>query len=58
MSSMPVEFNQKRRTTRVYREIPMKVQGTDAFLSPYQDQVSTVAVNCHGCRYQLFYWKL
>jgi hypothetical protein len=52
MSSMPVEFNQKRRTTRVYREIPMKVQGTDAFLSPYQDQVSTVAVNLHGCRYQ------
>ena len=52
MASVPVEFNQKRRTTRVYREIPMKVQGTDAFLAPYQDQVSTVAVNCHGCRYQ------
>jgi hypothetical protein len=52
MSSMPVEFNQKRRTTRVYREIPLRVQGTDAFLAPYQDQVSTVAVNCHGCRYQ------
>jgi hypothetical protein len=52
MSTVQVEFNQKRRTTRVYREIAMKVQGTDAYLAPYQDQVATVAVNCHGCRYQ------
>jgi hypothetical protein len=50
--SQQITFSQKRRSTRVYREIPLTVEGTDAFLAPYQDQVSTLTLNCHGCRYQ------
>ena len=50
--SHQITFSQKRRSTRIYREIPLTVEGTDAFLAPYQDQVSTLTVNCHGCRYQ------
>jgi hypothetical protein len=50
--SQQITFSQKRRSTRIYREIPLTVEGTDAFLAPYQDRVSTLTLNCHGCRYQ------
>ncbi len=53
-SSQPV-YVQKRRSTRIYNTIPLAIQGADAFRAPYLDHVSTVTVNCHGCRYQSKY---
>lgn len=41
-----------RRSTRVDRAIPMKVSGVDAWRGPYTEQVSTLTVSAHGCKYQ------
>jgi hypothetical protein len=41
-----------RRSTRVNRAIPVVVAGVDSFRGPYQEEVSTIAVSCHGCRYE------
>src|ERR1700722_14908154 len=42
----------KRRTTRVVRAMPIKVQGVDALSEPFTERTSTVMVSCHGCKYQ------
>ena len=55
MSSRQIAYVQKRRSTRIYNAIPLVIQGSDAFRAPYVEQVSTVTVNCHGCRYQSKY---
>ena len=55
MSSRQLAFIQKRRSTRIYNAIPLAVKGSDAFRAPYLEEVSTIAVNCHGCRYQSKY---
>lgn len=41
-----------RRSTRVDCAIPMKVSGVDAWRGPYTEQVSTLTVSAHGCKYQ------
>jgi hypothetical protein len=52
VSSRQFAYVQKRRSTRVYNTIPIAIQGSDAFHAPYLEQVSTLTVNCHGCRYR------
>jgi hypothetical protein len=44
-----------RRSTRVNRAIPVVVAGVDSFRGPYQEEVSTIEVSCHGCRYESKY---
>ena len=55
MSSRQLDYVQKRRSTRIYNAIPLTIQGADAFRAPYLQQVSTLTVNCHGCRYRSKY---
>ena len=43
---------QKRRSTRIDQAIPLVVQGVGAHREPYQEQVSTLSISCHGCTYQ------
>lgn len=33
----------------------MTIAGVDSFRGPYQEDVSTIAVSCHGCRYESKY---
>jgi hypothetical protein len=44
-----------RRSTRIAQAIPLTVMGVDAWRGPYREQVSTVSVSCHGCKYQSKY---
>ena len=55
MSSRQLAYVQKRRSTRIYNSIPLAIQGSDAFRAPYLEQVSTLSVSCHGCRYRSKY---
>src|ERR1700693_42969 len=55
VSSRQLAYVQKRRSTRIYNAIPLTVQGADAFRAPYLQQVSTLTVSCHGCRYRSKY---
>src|ERR1700689_4973543 len=41
-----------RRTTRLNQIIPLIVVGVDSYRGPYREEVSTVTINCHGCRYE------
>ncbi|HEV3252967.1 MAG TPA: PilZ domain-containing protein [Candidatus Acidoferrales bacterium] len=41
----------KRRSTRLEHSVPVTVTGVDAGRGPYQEEVSTVNISCHGCRY-------
>jgi hypothetical protein len=41
-----------RRSTRIDHAVSLMVHGFDLARSPYQERVSTVAVNYHGCRYR------
>jgi len=41
-----------RRSTRVNKSVPITVMGVDSYRGPYREDVSTVAVSCHGCRYE------
>jgi len=41
-----------RRSTRVNRAIRFSVAGVDSFRGPYNEEVSTVTINCHGCMYE------
>ena len=41
-----------RRSTRVNQAIRLAVAGVDSFRGPYNEDVSTVTVNCHGCKYE------
>jgi hypothetical protein len=43
---------QKRRSTRIDCAVPLVVQGVGAMREPYQEQVSTLSISCHGCAYQ------
>jgi hypothetical protein len=45
-------YAQKRRSTRIDQAIPILVQGVGAMREPYQEQVSTLSISCHGCTYQ------
>jgi hypothetical protein len=41
-----------RRSTRINKSVPITVMGVDSYRGPYREDVSTVAVSCHGCRYE------
>ena len=53
MSSNQVAYAQKRRSSRIEKAIPLAVQGVDASHAPFQEEVTTVAISCHGCSYQM-----
>ncbi len=55
MSSHQVAHAQKRRSTRLDHAVPVAVQGVGAYREPYQDQVSTLSISCHGCTYNSKY---
>ena len=48
-------YSQKRRSTRLDKAVPVAVQGVGAYREPYQDQVSTLSISCHGCTYNSKY---
>jgi hypothetical protein len=53
MSSNPVAYGQKRRSSRIEKTIPMAVRGVDASRVRYREEVTTVAISCHGCSYEM-----
>ena len=52
MSSHPYAAAQQRRSKRIDKAIPLVVGGVGAMREPYQELVTTLSVNCHGCTYQ------
>jgi hypothetical protein len=52
VSSHQFAYPQKRRSTRIGQAVPLLVQGVGALREPYQEQVSTLSISCHGCTYQ------
>jgi len=44
-----------RRSTRIERAVPLTIVGVDAARGPYREHVSTLSVNCHGCKYESKY---
>jgi hypothetical protein len=55
VSSHQLAYAQKRRSTRLDQAVPVAVQGLGAYREPYQDQVSTLSISCHGCTYNSKY---
>jgi hypothetical protein len=53
VSSNQVAYAQKRRSSRIEKAIPLAVQGVDASRAPFREEVTTVAISCHGCSYQM-----
>jgi hypothetical protein len=49
---------QKRRSTRISQAVPITVTGVDALGRSFQERTSTVAISCHGCRYQSKHYVL
>jgi hypothetical protein len=52
VSPQQLVYAQKRRSTRIDQIVPIVVQGVGALREPYQEQVSTLSISCHGCVYQ------
>jgi hypothetical protein len=52
VSSHPFAHAPHRRSKRIERAVPIVVHGVGAMREPYQEQVSTVSISCHGCSYQ------
>jgi hypothetical protein len=42
---------QQRRSTRIDKAMPIVVHGVGALREPYDEQVSTLSISCHGCTY-------
>lgn len=53
MSSNPVAYAQKRRSSRIEKAIMLAVQGMDASRAPYREEVTTGTISCHGCTYRM-----
>ncbi|HLJ17756.1 MAG TPA: hypothetical protein VKV15_24885 [Bryobacteraceae bacterium] len=53
MSSNPVAYAQKRRSSRIDKAFMLAVQGVDASRAPYREEVTTGTISCHGCTYQM-----
>jgi hypothetical protein len=51
VSSHQLAYAQKRRSTRIDQAVALLVQGVGAMREPYQEQVSTLSISCHGCTY-------
>lgn len=41
-----------RRSTRLNTIVPLTVMGVDSYRGPYREDVATVTVSCHGCKYE------
>lgn len=44
-----------RRSTRLDQAVPLTVMGIDSWRGPYREQVSTITISAHGCRYESKY---
>ena len=53
MSTNQVAYAQKRRSSRIEKAIPLAVQGVDASHAPFQEEVATLTISCHGCSCQM-----
>ena len=53
VSSNQVAYAPKRRSSRLKKAVPLAVHGVDASRAPFREEVTTVAISCHGCSYQL-----
>jgi hypothetical protein len=53
VSSNPIAYAQKRRSSRIEKAIPLAVQGVDASRAPYREEVTTATISCHGCTYRM-----
>jgi hypothetical protein len=53
VSTNQVANAQKRRSSRIEKAIPLAVQGVDASHAPFREEVTTLAISCHGCSYQM-----
>jgi hypothetical protein len=53
VSSNQVAYAQKRRSSRIEKALPLAVQGVDSSHAAFQEEVTTVAISCHGCSYQM-----
>jgi C4-type Zn-finger protein len=58
LSDAQLAFVEERRSTRIDRAIPLMVHGADLTRAPYQERVSTLTINCHGCKYRTKYQLL
>jgi hypothetical protein len=52
VSSHLVAHAQQRRSKRIEEAVPLVVHGVGALREPYQEQVTTQSISCHGCSYQ------
>ena len=52
MSDAQLAYVEERRSTRIDRSIPLLIHGADLSRMPYQEQVSTLTVSYHGCKYR------
>lgn len=41
-----------RRSTRLHTAVPLTVMGVDSYRGPYREDVSTVTISLHGCKYE------
>ncbi len=48
----------KRRSMRIVQAVPLVITGVDALGRPFQERSSTLAINCHGGRYQSKHYVL
>ena len=53
MSTNPIAYAQKRRSSRIEKAMPLAVQGVDASRVSFREEVKTVAISCHGCSYRM-----
>ena len=53
MSTNPVAYAQKRRSSRIEKAIPLAVQGVDSSRAPFREDVITLSISCHGCSCQM-----
>jgi hypothetical protein len=44
-------YRPARRSTRLSEAVPMRVEGVDSYRGPYSEEVATVSVSAHGCKY-------
>lgn len=43
---------EKRRSTRLAKSVPIKINGTDALGQTFHESALTVMIDCYGCKYQ------
>jgi len=53
VSTNQIAYAQKRRSSRIEKAIPLAVQGVDSSRAPFREEVTTLAISCHGCSCQL-----